>query len=126
MSRIKHDEPPSNFEDVFNVKKTSNFYNVYKILDREKDEKEILYKDVRLEITNFNDDSIGYCIRVEGSIIGYVYEMIDAQTAVLAKTENDCFEDDNGARKFPDNAKTIRIEAVEGRHKHFMNYVYSW
>lgn len=121
-----HNHPPAMFEDVFNVKKTNNFYNIYQVIDREKNETKVLYKEVPLEFSAFHDGMQGYRIRAEGTLLGYVYEAIDPTTAVLAKTSDECYTDDDGKKKFPDNAKTIRIEPTDGKHKNFKGYTYSY
>jgi len=104
-----HDEPPSAFMDIFNVKKITGRYSVIKLTE-DKDKKiieEVLHKGVRVYPREFDEDRVGSYFEIDGNYIGQITAVLDFDT-IRVKPE----------RK---NAKeiTLRIETYDSIHRNF-------
>jgi hypothetical protein len=105
-----HNEPPSAFMNVFNIKKISGKYSVIKLTENKgsKHIEEVLHKGVRVYPREFDEDSVGRYFEVDGNILGEIKEVLDFDTVRIKPH----------GRK---NAKDIliRVDVYDSVHKNF-------
>jgi len=105
-----HNEPPSAFMNVFNIKKISGKYSVIKLTENKgsKHIEEVLHKGVRVYPREFDEDSVGRYFEVDGNILGEIKEVLDFDIVRIKPH----------GRK---NAKDIliRVDVYDSVHKNF-------
>jgi hypothetical protein len=110
-----HEEAPSAFQDVFNVKKLKGKYNV---MLREKDG---IFTEVAKSVNiypkpNYDDDMINHRFEIENNTIGTISRVINWTTFELSP-----YEKDNGEKLGFDGPIVIKIEDAD-----VINYAYSY
>jgi hypothetical protein len=110
-----HEEAPSVFQSVFNVKKLKGKYNV---MLREDDGtlSEIAKSVSVFPKPNYNDEMIGYYFEIEGNTIGTISRVISWTTLELMP-----YEKDNGEGIGFDKPIIVKIEDAD-----IINYAYSY
>ena len=110
-----HEEAPSAFQNVFNVKKLKGKYNV--MLREEDGTLSEVAKSVNIyPKPNYNDDMINYRFEIDGNTIGTISRVISWTTLELSPYEND-----NGEAIGFDGPIVIKIEDAD-----MINYSYSY
>jgi len=101
-----HDEPPQNFEDVFNIKKSKDLFNVYEINE---DENEVLaYENVELSINEYcKPNLVNRDFYIKDDYIGVISKVIDRYNIKIKH-----HYDDN-------NDRHLRIIPIDNIHKIF-------
>jgi SpoVK/Ycf46/Vps4 family AAA+-type ATPase len=104
-----HNEPPSVFMDVFNVKKITGKYTVTKLTEMKGGEiiEEILHKGVRIYPREFDEDYVGRYFEIDGDYIGQITKVMD--TDVIAIKPNK-----RGAKEI-----ILKISDYNSIHKNF-------
>jgi len=109
-----HEEAPSAFEDVFNVKKIKGNYNVKLVEDGKLSE---LAKNVRIyPRPTYNDGTIGYRFEIDGQTIGHVSRIVNWTTIEVSP-----YVDDKGKKVGFDEPIIIKIEDADA-----VNYSYTY
>ena len=104
-----HDEPPSKYSDVFNVKKIENKFNVFEIVKNKNGNKLKLFKsDGKVTQFPFRIDQLVY---VDGVYIGEIYEIHNQYVITLE------FGNDNKRQK-----KTYKFEPIFSINDIYKNY----
>jgi broad-specificity NMP kinase len=105
-----HDEPPSAFMGIFNVKKISGRHSVIKLTATKEGNtiEEVLHKGVRVYPREFDEDSVGRYIEADGKTLGEIKEVLDFDTVRIKPCD----------RK---NSKeiVIRVDSYNSIHKNF-------
>lgn len=109
-----HEEAPSAFEDVFNVKKIKGNYNVKLVEDGKLSE---LAKNVRIyPRPTYNDGTVGYRFEIDGQTIGHVSRIVNWTTIEVSP-----YVDDKGKKVGFDEPIIIKIEDADA-----VNYSYTY
>lgn len=109
-----HEEAPSAFEDVFNVKKIKGNYNVKLVEDGKLSD---LAKNVRIyPRPTYNDSTIGYRFEIDGQTIGHVSRIVNWTTIEVSP-----YVDDKGKNVGFDEPIIIKIEDADA-----VNYSYTY
>jgi DNA polymerase III gamma/tau subunit len=105
-----HNEAPSAFMSVFNVKKISGRHSVIKLTENKggKPIEEVLHKGVKVYPREFDEESVGRYFEVDENTLGEIKEVLDFDTARIKP---------RGEK----NAKdiVIRVEAHDSVHRNF-------
>lgn len=99
-----HNNPPSVFKDIFNVRARSNKFNIY--LSKPGNPLELLYREVKLNINKFEIHMVNQNFIIAGEWEGTIKTVLNESTAII-KNEDD-------------ELVTYVIEPVETRHKAFV------
>jgi Cdc6-like AAA superfamily ATPase len=104
-----HNESPSVFMDVFNVKKITGKYTVTKLTETKGGEviEEVLHKGIRIYPREFDEDSVGRYFEAEGDYLGRIIRVMD--TDVIAVKP-----DKRGAKEI-----ILKISDYNSIHKNF-------
>jgi len=109
-----HEEAPSAFESVFNVKKIKGSYNVSLVEDGGLNQ---LAKNVRVyPKPTYTDSSIGYHFEIDGKSIGMITRIINWTTVEVSP-----YTDRKGKQIGFDEPITLKIEDADT-----VNYAYSY
>lgn len=109
-----HEEGPSAFEDVFNVKKIKGSYNVKLVEDGKLSE---LAKNVKVyPRPTYTDSTVGYRFEIDGQTIGHVTRIINWTTLEVSP-----YVDDKGKNVGFDEPIIIKIEDADA-----VNYAYTY
>jgi len=109
-----HEEAPSAFEDVFNVKKIKGNYNVKLVEDGKLSE---LAKNVRIyPRPTYNDGTVGYRFEIDGQTIGHVSRIVNWTTIEVSP-----YVDDKGKKVGFDEPIIVKIEDADA-----VNYSYTY
>lgn len=125
-----HKESPTEFMDVFNVKKITGKYTVYSVTkDGAGKEIEIeLEKGVKIYPREFDEDRIGSSFEMGGRYFGEIKEIISFDTIVVEPYRDD--EESSGKGKRAKSKKpdllTLRIETYNSIHKNFKYLDYAF
>lgn len=104
-----HNEVPTVFEDVFNIEKLEDKYDIYKIVTGKKPE--LVYTQAEINHDYFDQEAIGYELHVDRRHgLGVIEEIIDDKTVKVSKYD----------RKANDRVEIIyKIENVKSKHYAF-------
>lgn len=109
-----HEEAPSAFESVFNVKKIKGNYNVSLVEDGKLSS---LAKNVKVyPRPTFGDSTLGYRFEIDGNTIGHVTRIINWTTLEVSP-----YVDDKGKNVGFDEPIIIKIEDADA-----VNYTYTY
>lgn len=104
-----HEEPPSAFMDIFNVRKITGRHTVVKLTDDKEGNvtEAVLHKGVKIWPREFDEERIGSYFEVDGDTIGEIKEIMDFDTARIKPNKK--------------NSKDIiiRIEKYDSLHRNF-------
>ena len=124
-----HNESPTEFMDVFNVKKITGKYTLYQITKDEngKDVETELHKGVKVYPRDFDDDRIGSSLQVADHYLGEIVQVLGFDTIVVQPYVDEDAHKPRGSKrvKLPDPI-TLRIETYDSIHNNFkyMDYGY--
>lgn len=104
-----HNQPPSEFMDIFNVRKLTGKYSVIKLTE-DKDKKvieEVLHKGVQIYPREFEEERLGGYFEVDGNFIGQITEILDFDTIKIKPQKRNSKE------------MVVRIEKCDSIHRNF-------
>jgi molybdopterin converting factor small subunit len=104
-----HNESPSVFMDVFNVKKITGKYTVTKLTETKGGEiiEEVLHKGVKIYPREFDEDYVGRYFEVDGDYIGQITKVMDADVIAIKPSKR-------GAKEI-----ILKISDYNSIHKNF-------
>lgn len=118
-----HNESPADFMDIFNVKKITGKYSIYKVeKDRNGKEVETLHaQNVKIYPREFDDDRIGSWLQINDDYFGIITEILSFDT-VLVQPRHDEAEEEGTKRKRSvkkPEPVVMRIETYDSIHRNF-------
>jgi DNA-directed RNA polymerase subunit F len=131
-----HNESPSEFMDIFNVKKITGKYTVYQIDtdDKGKEVETELFKGVKIYPREFDEDRIGSSIQISDRYWGTIEQVFSFDTILVKPYRDEDGEEAapkirGGKRRKPTEPMPVklRIETYNSIHNNFkyMEYGYS-
>jgi hypothetical protein len=114
-----HEEPPTAFEDIFNIQKLNNEFNIYKIEYKDNGEHEEVSVGKRVHSSHlvFTKNDIGDCFHFNRENAG---EIVDVKGDNVVVVEN--YEDENDDTNENVVLTTYRIEILAGQNSIFYGY----
>ena len=132
-----HNESPTEFMDVFNVKKITGKYSIYEVKTGEdgKQTETELYKGVKLYPRDFDEERIGSTLQINDEYFGQIEEILSFDTIKVQPYVRDS-EGDSVTQKEIKRGKKVkqqmpdpvvlRIETYDSINKHYRYADYVW
>lgn len=112
-----HNESPTVFKDVFNVKKMSGKFNVFEqVIDKEGNitSENQVHIGVKISPKNFDQYSVHDNMYINGSYFGEITDVLSFDTVIVQPT----WDEENKKAKKPDLV-TLRFEPYDSLHRSF-------
>lgn len=117
-----HEEEPSNFKEVFNIKAIENSVNIF--VNKDGTLTDLKWSSVKISPIKFTSESVGDCFEINGTDVGEIKQVL-SEDKIIVEVYDDCdkrirkllgkdCEEDNG-----EFIETFRIEFIAIRHQSF-------